>query len=117
MTLASFRDICIDATDRDAMSEFWALALAATKTHHDTHPEFWWLTPGIADSTIVWINDVPDAPPPVKTRVHLDLRLDSIDPLVATGATVLLEPRPDENWWLLTDPEGNEFCAFPPKKS
>ena len=117
MALASFKDICIDATDQDLLAGFWQIALAADRTRHRTHPEVWWLTPGIEDSTIVWINGVPEGPPPVKTRVHLDLRLgpgESIAPLLAAGATVLLEPRPDAGWWMLADPEGNEFCAFPP---
>ncbi|MDR7275002.1 VOC family protein [Catenuloplanes atrovinosus] len=117
MTLASLKDICVDASDRARTAAFWQLALRAERTPHRTHPEFWWLTPGIGDSTIVWINEVPDAPPPVKTRVHLDLRLgpdETIAPLVEAGATVLLEPRPDERWWLMTDPEGNEFCVFVP---
>ncbi|GAB7051618.1 VOC family protein [Catenuloplanes indicus] len=117
MPLASLKDICIDASDGDRTAGFWQLALHAQRTPHRTHPQFWWLTPGIGDAPVVWINDVPEAPPPVKTRVHLDLRLgtgETIAPLVAAGATVLLEPRPDEKWWLMRDPEGNEFCVFPP---
>ncbi len=36
--------------------------------------------------------------------------------LVARGARVLrpLGAVPDEEWAILADPEGNEFCAFPP---
>jgi hypothetical protein len=117
MTIAVFKDICIDASDETLIGDFWRVALHATTTRHEKHPESWWLTPGIADATTVWINDVPDATPPVKTRVHLDLRLgpgETIDPLLAAGARLLLAPRPDGNWWLLADPEGNEFCVFPP---
>ncbi len=35
-------------------------------------------------------------------------------PLVALGAAVLTEPG-DQPWWVLADPEGHEFCAFPPE--
>ena len=34
--------------------------------------------------------------------------------LVAAGASIVSEPGPDVEWWVLADPEGNEFCAFPP---
>ena len=69
----------------------------------------------------VWVADVPGAPfetldvAPVpepkaaKNRVHLDVFGD-VAAIVAHGATVVGEqPR----WTVLTDPEGNEFCAFP----
>ncbi|MFI5842081.1 VOC family protein [Catenuloplanes sp. NPDC051500] len=117
MTIAAFTDICIDASDPARMAAFWQIALRATGKPHDTRPVVWSLTPGLEDSPTVWINGVPAAPPALKTRVHLDLRLgpgETIGPLLAAGARVLLEPRPDETWWLLADPEGNEFCAFPP---
>ena len=34
--------------------------------------------------------------------------------LLAAGATLLREPGGDLEWWVLADPEGNEFCAFAP---
>ena len=34
--------------------------------------------------------------------------------LVSAGARVLRAPDDDIEWWVLTDPEGNEFCAFAP---
>jgi hypothetical protein len=63
----------------------------------------------------LWINPVPEPPAPEKTRVHLDLRLASasVDHLVSAGARLLTEPGRDP-WWVMADPEGNEFCAFPP---
>ena len=42
------------------------------------------------------------------------LRSDAARQLLALGATVLREPG-DQRWWVLADPEGNEFCAFPPE--
>jgi hypothetical protein len=35
--------------------------------------------------------------------------------LVDRGARVLREPDDDARWWVLADPEGNEFCAFGPE--
>jgi hypothetical protein len=45
----------------------------------------------------------------VKNRVHLDVYVRDVAPLLDLGATVLAE-HPD--WVTLADVEGNEFCAF-----
>ena len=47
--------------------------------------------------------------------MHVDVQLVGADPgpLLALGAVVLREPGGDVQWWVLADPEGNEFCAFP----
>jgi len=50
-------------------------------------------------------------PKVVKNRVHLDLRVRSVDELTALGATVLREPDDEIGWTVLADPEGNEFCV------
>ena len=52
-----------------------------------------------------------------KNRMHWDvvLRDDSPQALLDAGATLLRErgDGPDDtDWWVLADPEGNEFCAF-----
>ena len=32
---------------------------------------------------------------------------------VAMGGATLLRPKEDDiHWWVMADPEGNEFCAF-----
>lgn len=48
-------------------------------------------------------------------RIHWDLAVDSIDPLLERGAT-LLRAKGDGGigWDVLADPEGNEFCCFTP---
>ena len=60
----------------------------------------------------LWVDRVPEAKV-VKNRVHLDLYVPDIDALVALGATVLAS---HDEWSVLGDPEGNEFCAFPPER-
>ena len=37
-----------------------------------------------------------------------------VEEVLALGATVLHEPG-EQRWWVLADPEGHEFCAFPPE--
>jgi hypothetical protein len=62
--------------------------------------------------------DVPE-PKTVKNRLHLDVHAEpgGLDGLVARlealGATRVREvdKGPAGHWWVLLDPEGNEFCA------
>jgi hypothetical protein len=46
----------------------------------------------------------------VKNRVHLDVYVRTVEPLLNLGATVLAEYPPERV--TLADVEGNEFCAF-----
>ncbi len=48
----------------------------------------------------------------VKNRIHWDVTVPGVAPLVEAGAAVLREPGGDIRWYVLADPEGNEFCAF-----
>jgi hypothetical protein len=65
-----------------------------------------------------WIKEVPEQKT-VKNRVHLDLWLPGNDvaPLVALGARGLRVPDDEIDWWVVAEPEGNEFCAFPADES
>jgi len=61
-----------------------------------------------------WFNRVPEAKT-TKNRVHVDVYVtdrDAIDALVARGATLLRPPDDSISWYVMSDPEGNEFCAF-----
>jgi hypothetical protein len=60
---------------------------------------------------------VPE-PKTVKNRVHWDVTMSDPEPssLAEAGATVLRPPDDDIGWWILADPEGNEFCGFPPER-
>lgn len=77
------------------------------------------------DRGFSWVQDLPECPwdsfdfvgvPEPKTaknRVHIDVRTDDLESLVAHGATLLRE-KGDGGlaWTVLADPAGNEFCAF-----
>ncbi|NYI05801.1 VOC family protein [Allostreptomyces psammosilenae] len=106
----------MDATVPLTLGDFWGEVLGAAMVdagNGDTKLE---PPPGGQPSEVVWVNGVPE-PKTGKNRVHLDLRLPAPDPspLVAAGARIMREPVGDEQWWVLADPEGNEFCAFPPR--
>jgi hypothetical protein len=117
MTPARFKDLCMDASDAPQLATFWSKALAGSVTDLGDGSARVDRRAGRAANDSIWINPVPE-PRTVKTRVHLDLRLASPDPspLTTAGATVVRELGEDP-WWVLTDPDGNEFCAFPPREA
>jgi hypothetical protein len=114
MTPASFKDLCMDADDALSQARFWAAVLGSSPIDQGDGSARLAPGPGRTSAEVVWIDPVPE-PRTVKTRVHLDLRLVEPTPaaLLRAGATVVREPG-DDPWWVLADPEGNEFCAFPP---
>jgi hypothetical protein len=69
----------------------------------------------------MWFNPVPE-PKMVKNRVHIDINMPDnaeMDRLLGLGARVVEEIRGEDGalWWtIMADPEGNEFCAFPPRE-
>jgi len=106
MSLATFKDLCIDAVDAHRLGDFWAGALGlACEQRTDGNAA---LT-GPTSAHTVWINQVPE-PKTVRHRVHLDVHVASIDRLVALGATVIDDQ--SFRWTVMTDPDGGEFCAF-----
>lgn len=114
--LARFSGLSLDALDVYATAFFWARALNGSVAAAEDGRLRVDSARGRPENELLWV--VPtDEPRHVKTRVHLDLRLDSDRPeeLLAAGAQVLREPgaEPGDPWFVLADPEGNAFCAFP----
>ncbi|NES26960.1 VOC family protein [Micromonospora terminaliae] len=111
--IASFKDLCMDAGDAHRLGGFWAGILDGELV--DTGDGDTRIDPRAAASGAesIWVNTVPE-PRTGKTRVHLDLRLAEPEPaaLLAAGARLVREPDAEISWWVLADPEGNEFCAF-----
>lgn len=105
MAIATYKDFCIDAVDPHAAAQFWGPLLGWEVHLHDD---------GDADlregqTVHVWINGVPE-PVTVKNRLHIDINVHSLDPILATGATVVdIESYP---WKTLRDPDGQLFDAF-----
>ncbi|MEV0215017.1 VOC family protein [Micromonospora sp. NPDC050695] len=114
---ARFKDLCLDAADPLALGGFWARMLdadVADAGEGDTRVD---PRSARSDAESIWVNRVPE-PRVGKTRVHLDLRLPDAGPaaLLAEGARLITEPSGEVTWWVLADPEGNEFCAFAPRR-
>ena len=117
---AVLRDLCLDANDPQRVGRFWADVLgreAADAGQGDgTTPDVVLRENPASPGPTIWVNGVPE-PKHGKVRLHLDVDLrpgEGVEALVALGATVLHEPG-ERPWWVLADPEGHEFCAFPPE--
>ena len=121
---ARFKDLCLDATDHQALADWWCAALGYARRDQLQPPDDdltrppEWPVP-IADPSgagpLIWIVPVPESKS-VKNRMHLDVVGDT-QALLATGATLLRERGGDIEWDVLADPEGNEFCCFAPARS
>jgi hypothetical protein len=105
MALATYKDLCIDAVDAHRLGRFYATAFGLE--FHEEGKDA--VLRGATKAHTVWINQVPEGRT-VKNRVHIDVHTGDVAELVAAGATVVNDT--DFRWITMTDPEGQEFCAF-----
>ena len=110
---ATSRDLCADAGDALALGRSWAGVLGLSVIDQGDGSG---RLDGSEPTRTIWLNRVPE-PRTVKTRLHLDVMLPTADPapLAGLGARVVSEADGEQRWWVLADPEGNEFCAFAPR--
>lgn len=103
-----FYELVVDCKDPAAQSEWWQSVLGGQRDHNEDTSWFW-----IADidgtpfESIVFV-PVPE-PKMGKNRVHVDVFGD-VRELLEHGARHVAE---HDAWYVLADPEGNEFCVFP----
>ena len=103
--------VVIDVDDIKLMATFWGQMLEQEPgpIRHDGG----WLTVGTLEGP-VWLTlqKVPE-PKTVKSRIHLDFRVDDVDKAIARimdlGGHQISEPRVGGGV-TMADPEGNEFC-------
>ncbi len=99
----------VDCADAEALAGWWGQVYGVEVTRYDG----WFALEGVPGMPIDAMDfaDVPE-PKKVKNRIHWDVTVPDVAPLVTAGATVLREPDDEVRWHVLADPEGNEFCAF-----
>lgn len=120
---SQLRDICFDCADQHRVARFWA-AMLGYELEDDPSTQ----SPDESVAIIppregprIWFNKVPE-PKVAKNRVHLDVNMPDggeMARLLGLGARALQEIRADDGtlmWTIMADPEGNEFCAFPPRR-
>jgi hypothetical protein len=89
---ATLGPLVVEAAEPAAVQRFWRGALGGDAFRRN-------------------VRVVPErGPKVVKNRVHPDVYVNDVDPLLTLGATVLARY---PEWTTLADVEGNEFCAFP----
>ena len=107
--IARWKDLCIEASDAHRVARFWGALLGL---EIDLHADGDAALRGAIPEETIWINTVPE-PRTVKQRVHLDVDVASVEPLLALGASMVLPASESGfHWSQLTDPEGGELCAF-----
>ena len=105
-------ELVVDAVEPARIAAWWADRFGTSPRSSDDG-SFWWLKP-TSGLPVEWVFQTVPELKRVKNRIHWDV-LGEVAGLVDSGAT-LLRPRGDDlDWDLLADPEGNEFCVFPPR--
>jgi hypothetical protein len=104
------KSVTFDCHQPLVVAEFWAAALGSN-VDEDSTPERAWVEPAGWGGPNLWFQKVPEDKV-AKNRQHFDLRVmgsleEERDRLVARGASV---QREDGDLFVMTDPEGNEFC-------
>jgi hypothetical protein len=101
--------LVVDSADAGAQARWWAEVYGVGVTASDG----WFTLKGVPGMPIQTMDFVPVPEPKTeKNRVHWDVTVADVAPILAAGATLLREPDRDIGWHVLADPEGNEFCAF-----
>ncbi|SOD62751.1 hypothetical protein SAMN06297387_107125 [Streptomyces zhaozhouensis] len=121
MPPARFKELALDAVDHQALADWWCAALGYERRHPAGEDGPWppqWpvhIRDPLGEGPSIWLNPVA-APTSGKNRMHFDVRGDT-EELLAMGATLLRRGAgPGDGWDVLSDPEGNEFCVFPPER-
>jgi predicted enzyme related to lactoylglutathione lyase len=106
-------EFTLDCSDLDRMVSFWTAA-ADLVVEGVIEDRYVTLT---GHGTTLMLQRVPEAKE-VKNRMHLDLLVDDVDQtvrrLASLGASRLTGRARREfgqHWFVLADPEGNEFCV------
>ena len=108
-------EIIVDAIDIRRLAGFWAAVLGWEVTEDDDDGVE--IAPaGGGKPTLVFV-PVPEAKAG-KNRVHLDVNPTGCDQdeelarLHSLGATDVDVGQGEQTWYVLADPEGNEFCLL-----
>ncbi|MEV0388820.1 VOC family protein [Nonomuraea sp. NPDC050643] len=111
--------VVLDCADLDRSAAFWCGALG-----YDVEPgsagRYRSLRPAGGNGVELLLQRVPE-PKVTKNRLHLDLRVPDVEAEVARlvalgGRHTTGDPIEEDGWtwYVLTDPDGNEFCVCQP---
>jgi catechol-2,3-dioxygenase len=112
---AILTEVLFDAHDANQLAQFWCAVLGYEVIEEDDGD----VEIGAPDRSFprLLFLTVPDEKV-VKNRVHIDVRAtgctqeEELERLLALGATHVDIGQGDQTWYVLADPEGNEFCLL-----
>ena len=112
-------EVVIDCADPARVAAFWAEVLG-WRAQPDPEGYFWMSASGVDEENDLKLVFVPvPEPKSVKNRVHLDLspqgadQDDELQRLLSLGARHAdIGQEQGLSWYVLADPEGNEFCLL-----
>jgi hypothetical protein len=105
--------LVVDCADPGPIARWWAEVYGADLVEDGRGFSTVEHVPGMPILTMDFC-PVPE-PKTVKNRIHWDVVASDIDALVRFGAAVVRRPDDQIDWTVLSDPDGNEFCAFSPR--
>ncbi|GIJ23832.1 VOC family protein [Micromonospora lutea] len=109
-------ELVVDSADPAAQANWWAGVVGGeVEVSEEGHAS---ITGAAGFPWEYWVFDPVPERKSVKNRMHWDVDLVGPEPtaLIGAGAVLLREPDDAVSWWVLADPEGNEFCAFPARE-
>jgi hypothetical protein len=113
-----WEQVIVDAADPAALGRWWAAALDWVVINEDPEEFEIRSTPDRLPG-LLFIR-VPEGKT-LKNRLHLDFRPDDRDATVARlvelGASLADVGQGEQDWVVLGDPEGNEFCVLKSRRS
>lgn len=113
--VAILTEVLFDAHDPVRLAAFWQEVLGYERGEAD-EGEVELVPPGGGFPCLLFL-PVEDEKV-VKNRIHIDVRAASgsqeveLERLLALGATHVDIGQGDQTWYVLADPEGNEFCLL-----
>ena len=115
MSKSSWYSLVVDCNDIEKVASFWQAVLDWTRVHQ-TDDEIAIAATAAKDEPLLLFGTVPEGKAG-KNRLHIDLAPDDRDAevarIIALGATHAdVGQTGDEDWVVLADPEGNEFCVL-----
>ncbi len=113
-----WEQVVVDAEDPARLARWWAEALGYQIVNEAPDEVEIRRTPDEMPGLLFTpVGDVKR----VKNRLHIDLRPDDqeseVERLVDMGARPVDIDQHDVEWVVLADPEGNEFCVLPARRS
>lgn len=111
-------EFVIDCADPDRLAAFWSEVLGYVELGRDEDGSIEIGPPDGGPRPILVLSPT-SAPRPEKLRLHIDVNATDrdqdaeLDRLLALGAgRADIGQTGDESWYVLIDPEGNEFCLL-----